>query len=168
MKNLINSLRADYPQIKFVAGEVFSWAPAEKKVIYPNKDTDEERFNWSLLHETGHALLGHQSYSTDIELVSLESEAWAKAKNIAKKYSINIEEDHIQDCIDTYRDWLHQRSACPNCNNHSIQQDSRTYRCFNCGQSWSVSSSRFCRPYRLKTLSNKKSPQDKSPKATFV
>jgi hypothetical protein len=120
---------------------------------------------WSLLHEVGHALLDHQSYDSDLELVEMESLAWQKAKEVGVAYGHTIDEDHIQDCIDTYRDWLHQRSACPNCDNRSLQQDARHYKCFNCGQTWAVSASRFCRPYRL--TKQTKTPPSK-PKATFA
>jgi predicted RNA-binding Zn-ribbon protein involved in translation (DUF1610 family) len=59
--------------------------------------------------------------------------------------------DHIQDCLDTYRDWLHRRSRCPTCGMHVLQDKSNSYKCFNCGTSWQVSGRRFARPYRLRT-----------------
>jgi hypothetical protein len=166
MKDLLSKLIADFPKISFKLGENFSWSPKDQTVFYTSPISDSKTANWSLLHELGHATLDHNTYSTDIELVKLECDAWEKAKIIGKKYDYEIDEDHIQDCIDTYRDWLHQRSACPNCASHSIQQDSKTYRCFNCGQIWGVTSSRFCRPYRLKKDPNKKSLQTSNPRAT--
>lgn len=106
-------------------------------------------FVWSLLHETGHALLDHTSYKADFELLRLEVEAWERAKLLAADLDVAIDEDHIQDCLDTYRDWLFKRSICPQCNTKCLQQgDFVHYRCFNCHTVWRVSSSRFCRAYR--------------------
>jgi hypothetical protein len=74
------------------------------------------------------------------------------AVKIGRKYRIKLDNNHIQDCLDTYRDWLHRRSKCPTCGMHVLQKDVRTYQCFNCDASWRVSAGRFARPYRLKTF----------------
>lgn len=63
---------------------------------------------------------------------------------------LTISEDHIQDCLDSYRDWLHKRSLCPDCNLSSIQIDTHTYMCVFCHKKWHVTAERFCRPYRRK------------------
>jgi hypothetical protein len=63
-------------------------------------------------------------------------------------YNLNQEDDHVQNCLDTYRDWLHRRSSCPQCGAHVLQRDVSTYQCFNCQTRWHVSSGRFVRPYR--------------------
>ncbi len=167
MNKLLPKLIKDFPDLSFRQGNSFSYSPKDRTIFFMiDSGNDNDRHNWSLLHELGHAILKHNSYTTDIELLKMESEAWHKAKQIGAKYGYDINEDHIQDCIDTYRDWLHQRSTCPNCSTHSVQTDSKTYKCFNCSQSWSVTSSRFCRPYRLKKASNKKSLQVSNHRAT--
>ncbi len=151
MEELLNKLRRGFPQINFIAGDRFSWSPAKSQVIYNAATDKEDQFNiWSLLHELGHGLLGHNTYDSDFELLSLEAQAWYKAQEIAKDYSHTIDPEHIQDCLDTYRDWLYQRSTCPVCTSCSLQIDKKTYCCFNCGSTWQVSSSRLCRPYRRK------------------
>jgi hypothetical protein len=147
MVQLLHRVKQDYQSFNFTAGTAFSWSPSKQTITY--KTTDNEIAAWSLLHELAHALLDHRSYETDFELLLLEVAAWEKAKELANNYAIQIDEDHVQDCIDTYRDWLYQRSTCPTCTNTSLQQDAVTYRCFNCGGSWTVTASRFCRPYRL-------------------
>jgi hypothetical protein len=88
----------------------------------------------------------------------MEVAAWEYAKELAKRYGVSIDEDHVQDCLDSYRDWLYKRSICPACGTKSIQQDQELqYQCFNCRSMWGVAASRFCRPYRqFKTT--KKSP----------
>lgn len=165
MDKLLSLLRVAYPDITFQAGQQCSWSPANNTIIYPTSSISQPEAQWSLLHELGHALLGHTTYNSDIQLLKLESEAWERAKELGTQYALVIDEDHIQDCLDTYRDWLHQRSTCPTCQTVSLQQDSRTYRCHNCGESWTVSTARFCRPYRRKTDQSKTSPS--KTKVTF-
>lgn len=155
LHQLAARLTADYPALGFVAGRVYCWSPADQHISYNADDTDESAV-FSLLHEVGHALLQHTRYRLDVELVAMEVAAWEKARQIAPKYGIDIDEDHVQDCLDSYRDWLFSRSLCPTCGSRGLQQDATTnrppdYSCFNCQQSWRVSPSRFCRPYRSRT-----------------
>lgn len=148
MQKLLAKLKLTYPQLRFTAGNQFCWSPETSEIFY-NKSANGLQAIWSLLHETGHALLEHESYKADFELVKLEVAAWEKAISIAKTLNISIDEDHIQDCLDTYRDWLYKRSICPNCLTKCLQQDDHShYHCFNCHTLWRVSTSRFCRAYR--------------------
>jgi hypothetical protein len=148
MDDLINKLTKDFPDIAFKPGGRFAWSPETNEVIYNIKKTNQSA-KWSLLHELGHGLLGHQSYASDVALLKLEVAAWAKAKAVGLTYNITIGEQHIESCLDTYRDWLYKRSICPNCNNQCLQQnDYIHYQCFNCHTIWRVSSNRFCRAYR--------------------
>lgn len=167
MDKLLSQLATDFPDLVFMSGEEFCWSPKTHTVVF-RRSKDSPTSEWALLHEIGHALLGHHSYKSDLELISLEAQAWDKAKELGQEYGYQIDNDHIEDCMDTYRDWLHQRSSCPACSTQCLQQDARHYRCFNCGQVWTVTSSRFCRPYRLKETENKKSPQTIATEATFV
>jgi len=148
LKDLIARLKSLYPELKFSAGTQFCWSPETQEIFYARgaKGSNSE---WSLLHETGHALLDHTTYKADFELLKLEVAAWEKAKELAKSLNIKIDSDHIEDCLDTYRDWLHKRSVCPNCTTQCLQQDDLArYRCFNCHTEWKVSKNRFCRAYR--------------------
>ncbi len=148
MEQVLNSLQTTYPTLKFKEGSTFYWSPKTKEVFYTTK-SDEPSSTWSLLHETSHALLGHTSYKTDFELLRLEIAAWEKAFELSKGFAINIDQNHVQDCLDTYRDWLYARSICPYCKNKSLQQsDLKYYQCFNCHATWKVTPSRFCRAYR--------------------
>jgi hypothetical protein len=149
MESLIAKLRKDFPALSFAAGEDHFWSPHKKRITYTIEDqSDSSNKYWSLLHEVGHAILGHQTYKSDFELLQLEVAAWEKACSLAKRYGLSVDEDHIQNCLDSYRDWLHRRSTCPVCGNHSLQDSARSYQCFNCQTRWGVSVSRFCRPYR--------------------
>lgn len=148
MKKLLEKLKRDYPQIKFKSGNSFFWSPKDRTVTYDSSVTESELSGWSLLHEVSHGILNHKAYKSDFELMLLEVDAWEHARKLGLSYGVKIDIEHIEDCLDTYRDWLHSRSTCPRCGINTLQKDSRTYACFNCSASWKVSDSRFCRPYR--------------------
>ncbi len=171
--SVLTKLQQSYPHISFQEGKTFYWSPSDQTVYYKNDDKSVQGM-WALLHEVGHGLLGHSKYYSDFELVRMEMEAWEKAKEIhgnmengirnkgepqveiESPYSISpisyslpaISEEHIQDCLDSYRDWLHKRSLCPDCSLSGIQTDARTYTCIFCHKKWHVTAERFCRPYR--------------------
>ncbi|HVS78940.1 MAG TPA: hypothetical protein VHD84_01465 [Candidatus Saccharimonadales bacterium] len=146
-ERFVQKIAADYPQFKFRPGAQEHWSPRTQTITY-EPDNSPDCLRYGLLHELAHALLGHSSYKSDFELLKLESQAWQTAAKIGRKYGIKISEDHIQNCLDTYRDWLHRRSKCPTCGIHTLQHDPTTYLCFNCGEQWQVSAGRFARSYR--------------------
>lgn len=177
-KIIVDFITTKYPDVRYKSGTQYYWSPEDKTVFYKARDTSQEGI-WSLLHETGHALLHHTNYYSDFELVKMEVAAWEKAKELSEIISRNTEnekrktgvlqkdnaaspvpipyslftipppsEDHIQDCLDSYRDWLHKRSLCPDCRLSSIQINERTYACIFCHKQWHVTAERFCRPYR--------------------
>lgn len=154
MDTLLEQLARTHNQLSFRAGTAFYWSPETSEIFYKSGGTDSPdpsppTDSWSLLHETSHALLGHKRYQADLELLHLEVEAWRHAQSLGKRYGIVIDDDYIQDCLDTYRDWLYRRSLCPSCGTQCLQADhSSHYTCFNCHARWHVSPSRFCRPYR--------------------
>jgi hypothetical protein len=150
-KGFIGLLASDYPDFKFRIGAQEHWSPRTNTITY-NPAQPLRNLRYGVLHELAHALLKHQNYSGDFELLKLESQAWAKAAEIGRKYGVRISSDHIQNCLDTYRDWLHRRSTCPACGAHALQKDARHYQCFNCRTVWRVSAGRFVRPYRRSAL----------------
>lgn len=166
MDQLVNKLSKSLPGVSFVAGSSFYWSPKNLQIHYINDD--DENNIWALLHEASHAILDHTSYNSDFELLHLEVAAWEEAKDLAKKFKIKIDEEHIQDCLDTYRDWLHQRSTCPTCSTVSFQSSVNEYRCHNCYTTWRVSNSRFCRPYRLRNGKTKEKSSEENPQTTFA
>lgn len=148
MEEMLYKLQQQFPAFTFRAGRGFYWSPGTNEIFY-RPGAHGPHGVWSLLHETSHALLGHSGYGSDFELVRLEAKTWERTKQLAAELGVTVNEDHIQDCLDTYRDWLHGRSICPRCGNKSVQQPGgRQYRCFNCHMIWRVSTSRFCRTYR--------------------
>lgn len=145
---MLDQLRKNLPQFEFCPGDKFSWSPQNQRITFC-PDQLETDGRWALLHESGHATLGHRNYQTDYELLRMEVEAWAKAQEIALDLGMTINEEHIQECLDSYRDWLYKRSNCPACGTRSIQLDTtNSYSCFNCHACWQVTPSRFCRSYR--------------------
>ncbi len=145
--SFIKQVARDYPQFKFVPGSQEHWSPSSNTITY-NQAEPLDELRYGLLHELAHALLDHKTYQSDFELLKLESQAWELAAKIGRKYRIKLDPDHIQDCLDTYRDWLHRRSKCPTCGMHVLQKDPTSYKCFNCGTTWTVSHRRFARAYR--------------------
>ncbi len=146
MKELVLKLQHNYPAISFVEGTVFQWSPSRKEVTYAKASDVSDA--WSLLHEVSHALLGHTTYKSDMELLQKEVQAWEHAQKLSDEYAVMIDPDFMQDCLDSYRDWLYKRSSCPACSLQGVQSASGQYSCINCNQTWVVTAERFCRPYR--------------------
>ena len=146
--NILNKLQAQYPHLVFTNGSLFAWSPKEKTITYTLEYEDEQHAIWALVHEVAHASLGHQHYKNDIDLLRHEVAAWSAAKTIANSLKIVIHDEHIQDCLDTYRDWIHKRASCPKCTVISLQQYDASYKCFNCQTTWKVPSSPLCRVSR--------------------
>ena len=148
MNHITRKLQDAYPAFVFTESTNAFWSPRDKTVHYT---TGEPHSEAGLLHELAHAILGHTTYTSDLDLLHKEIAAWEQAHSLAKQYDVPINADHTQDCLDTYRDWLHKRSMCPSCRTNGLQTDIQVYNCLNCGHTWHVSSSRFCRPYRRST-----------------
>ena len=130
LKSLIAKLRADYPALVIKSGDRVKFTPPNKLFYASNTKPLE------LLHELGHYLIKHNDYSSDIELLRIESEAWAKARELCRQYDIKWNEDLAQDSLDTYRDWLHVTSLCKNCNLAGYQDEDGLYHCALCGAKW--------------------------------
>lgn len=139
----------DYPELEFIESAHFSWHAGHKRVSYKKASINPLHDIFALLHELGHAILDHKDYSSDIELLQLEVKAWEKARVLARNYNVSLDEEYVQDCLDSYRDWLHLRATCPTCYGRALQSNISQYECFNCKSRWQVTKSRLCRPYRL-------------------
>lgn len=120
LSKFITQLSKDFPDFNFTYGKRFSFRPPKTIIIGP-----EEGENTALLvfHELGHALSGKYQYNLGIERLKIESLAWQEAKKAYEackssgKYP-NLpswDQDFVEDNLDTYRNWLHQKSKCPSC-----------------------------------------------------
>lgn len=145
--SLLKTLKQDFSDIVFSPSDRFHWSPDER-VIYYGEVTDVA----SLLHEVAHATLGHTGYRYDVELLKMERDAWDFTKTtLVKKYKVAIDDERIESMLDTYRDWLHDRSLCPNCEATGIQIAINRYSCLACSGAWRVNEARSCalRRYEL-------------------
>ena len=143
----------DFPELQFKEGEVFSWNPNLQTVYYEKLDSQEDLVQ--LLHEIAHAKLGHKNYQYDIQLIEMERAAWEYAVDtLAPKYdlTLSMDDDNIQDSLDSYRDWLHKRSLCPQCGAVGLQATSSSYKCINCHSEWRVNQAKSCqlKRYQIK------------------
>lgn len=136
--SLIKQLRQDYPTLTFKQANTFHWSPADSTVYYADASDPAQ-----LLHETGHALLDHHAYDRDITLLAMERAAWEKASELAAHYFISLQEDVIENALDSYRDWLHDRSTCPKCSTTGVQSTKNTYTCPACVTTWRVNDARI-------------------------
>lgn len=148
LNSLIKQLRIDYPTITIRQGDDFIWSPSSKTVSFdaasPAHAID------ALLHEVAHALLDHQTFIYDLELLSKEVEAWDYCQTVlGPRYNHSIPHKYVENQLDSYRDWLHLRSLCPSCNQTGIQTQTNHYTCINCSGSWRVNDARRCRLRRV-------------------
>ncbi len=128
LANLLKRVREDFPTLKFRASKRFSYR-------FPrtiNFEYESYRAELQLLHELGHALLLHKDFTTDPERLKMEREAWEKARELAEQYNIYYDEEFVEEELDSYRDWLHQRSRCKECGLTRYQTKDGVYHCPNC------------------------------------
>ena len=151
ISSLINRLQSAYPDLLFDARDEFHWSPEDKAITYPEDTKDTS----SLLHEVAHAILEHASYTRDIELIEMERAAWQYAQtHLAPFYEIALPDDVVEDSLDTYRDWLHARSLCPQCEATVVQVKTAEYKCVACFTHWQVNEARICALRRYKITTN--------------
>jgi hypothetical protein len=148
-KTLANRLRVAFSQYTFATGDTCRWTPATRTIFYV--PTTQPKHLWDLLHEIAHAELGHITYGLDVTLVHCEAQAWALAAQLAPQFGFAIDDDYLQDSLDTYRNWLYKRSTCPDCGQTGLQTKN-TYSCINCKCSWRANEARICGLRRVKLL----------------
>jgi hypothetical protein len=146
---LLNKLTAEFPEINFRPGRFFKWSPDTHTLFY---NLSLKNASVLLLHELSHALLKHDDFRLDIELVQKESIAWKYAQTtLAPRYEVEISDDEIENAMDSYRTWLHKRSLCPDCHTSAFQTKTGTYKCLACQCQWRANDARdrSLRRYRL-------------------
>ena len=124
----LQSIISAFPNFTYKNGKKFAYAPPKTIVIGP----PEPRSDLLLLHELSHAILKHKSFKMDAERLRIESEAWNKAKELAFSLSIPFDEDFAESKLDSYRDWLHQKSLCKSCGLTRFQAKNGKYYCPRC------------------------------------
>lgn len=143
----ISKILNNYPQFLFKESSDFSWSPSDNTIRYNPIDTNSASL---LMHEIAHALLGHEQYKSDVKLLKIEQEAWDYAIKLAQALNITIPDQIVQSNLDTYRDWLHARSKCPECSSNGLQIKPVIYSCPVCSNKWQVNQARTCNLRRTK------------------
>ena len=134
-------LKSDYPKLNFRLGKRFKYrSPRTVYYVEPPEmaarmgdEAEQNEYFLQLLHEVGHALLKHKGFDTDPERLRMECAAWGKAKELCAVYGVDYDEDFAEAELDTYRDWLHQRSLCKECGLTRYQTEDGVYHCPFCG-----------------------------------
>lgn len=149
--SILNQLSAEHPNLVIKKADDFAWNPDKNSVFFDESHPNSMEL---LLHELAHGILNHKGYIKDIELLTMEAKAWDQASEIANKFGLTLDNDVVQDHMDTYRDWMHARSTCPKCNANGLQRDSH-YECLACRHSWRSNEARICglKRYSLNTNS---------------
>jgi len=151
INSILERIFADFSQFTFEIDEDFHWSSSARTIYYPPIDTSDDLA--FLLHEISHAILKHEDYPNDTNLLEMERQAWDyMIKNLAPKYGldISIQDELVQDSLDSYRYWLHRRSTCPNCGAIGVEQAKCDYFCLSCQQKWSTNEARTCQLRRHK------------------
>lgn len=126
--NLVEQLKKDYPDFKFREGRKFAFRPPRTIILGP----EEPGAELLLLHEVGHAISQHRDFDVDIKRLKMEVEAWEKARELAVIYGVEFDEEMMEMELDTYRDWLHQKSRCPACGLTRFETPDGQYHCPKC------------------------------------
>lgn len=125
---LLEKLEGDFGEFIFKPGRKFAFRPPKTIVIGPS----EPFLGLLTFHEVSHAILGHKTFKTGVGRLKMEMAAWEKARELADQYGIAYNEEVIQGELDTYRDWLHQKSRCPECGLTRFETPDGVYHCPRC------------------------------------
>lgn len=135
---MLEKLKIDYPEFKWRYGARFRWRPDTKTITlerldaHSNEGCAGQKYALQALHELAHALLGHKDDTYDVLRLKCEAEAWNKVKcELCAQYGVAWDEEFAQDMLDTYRTWLHKKSACPICKQCRLQTKDGGYSCLN-------------------------------------
>lgn len=124
-------VKADFSEVRFVLGCRFSFRPP-RTVVFSNSDGTNGTRELLLLHELGHFLTGRFDFRTEVERLKIEVMAWEKARELAPLYGVFVDEDLIESELDSYRDYLHQKSRCPDCGLTRFQTPDAIWHCPQC------------------------------------
>lgn len=135
----LSELISEFPQFKFTLSNRFKWKYPKSIYIDVKTPIPPLYFSLQTLHELGHALSNHKDYQTDIKRLKMESEAWERARglilshpNWKTDYGIFYDEEFAESALDSYRDWLHNRSKCKTCGLTCFQRKNGDWVCPGC------------------------------------
>ena len=122
------AVKNKFPDFRFKTGRKFMFRPPRTIFIGPEEEGDEIL----LLHELGHAILGHRDFNMNVQRLKMEMEAWEKARELAEEFGVPIEEDKIETELDTYRNYVDKKSRCPKCGLARYETPDGQYHCPRC------------------------------------
>ena len=131
----LQKIKSDFPKFRFVAGARFSFRPPRTIVVPDEEDEardDSGDTSLLLLHEMGHAIMGHRDFKTEVGRLKMEVEAWEKARELCDKYGVVFDEELVETELDSYRNYLHQKSRCPLCGLTRFQTPDGEFYCPKC------------------------------------
>ncbi len=141
----VERVKSDFWNLRIREGKKFMFRPPKTVVYEKNVFWGEEgsckggsgekvvvEYKMQLLHELGHALLEHNFFATDLERIKMERAAWDQARALGERYGVEWDEEVVEEKLDTYRDWLHQRSKCKQCGMTGYQTKDGVYHCPFC------------------------------------
>ena len=139
---LISEIAHDYPDFTIRPGRRFAWKPPRTIIYEQNGTYPPAYFALLTLHELGHAVLGHKHYSLAVDRLKIESAAWSEARRLFRSYqkrgilpeSWSWDAGFVEDQLDTYRTWLHQKSLCKTCGLTRYQTPDGAWHCPRCDQ----------------------------------
>ena len=129
-----------FNQYRFLPAGYFSYDAADDIINYDPIRLKHPTGKVSLLHEISHCELGHFYYRYDMELLMMEIAAWHHTKKLANEHCIELDAAYVQECIESYDNWVSKRGCCPECDNFCLESHENQFSCFVCGTRWSVSS----------------------------
>jgi len=129
----LKELKKEY---QLVPGRFFSYNAGTKTITYVPDALKDDQGKLALLHEVAHAKLNHFDYYFDLELLEIEQAAWEETKKEALNYNIEIDEKHIQECLESYVHWTAKRATCPKCFSFGRQTDLDDFKCIDCDTVW--------------------------------
>lgn len=131
----LDTIKTAYPEFTFRPGRKFLFRP-KKTICYLEAD---DNFRLLLLHELAHALLGHFSYDKSLERLQIERDAWEKTRELCEKHSVPFDESIAETELDTYRDWVHQKTLCKTCGLTCLEVSPESLYCPFCQKTYKKS-----------------------------
>ena len=129
-KNLafLETLKKSYPDFSFKPGRKFLFRP-KTSIFYLETN---ENFRLLLLHELSHALLGHFSFDRSLERLQIERDAWEKTRALCEELNVPFDNSLAEAELNTYRDWVHQKTLCKTCGLSCLEVSSESLYCPFC------------------------------------
>lgn len=128
----LDTLKSTYSDFTFKSGRKFLFRPP-KSIFYLESN---ENFRFLLLHELAHALLGHFSFSRSLERLEIERDAWEKTRELCELHNVAFDESLAEAELDTYRDWVHQKTLCKTCGQTCLEVSSESLFCPFCQKTY--------------------------------